>query len=158
MIVSSGNVERYAYLAAHMRDEDWAKFQAVLPFTERSEFADYLERLAPHAFIENIYSVEPEKPIAYLAIIQQHTRLASTMMFTTDAVGAIIRPMIRHFRANVVKSCIDFGLRRVEATTAKDYRQSRRLIEAMGFHAETELPLYGKGGETFIQYARTEEG
>lgn len=49
------------------------------------------------------------------------------------------------------------GYRRIDTMVMKGWRRAERFIEAMGFTAQCDLPLWGPNGETYVLYARLKE-
>jgi len=79
--------------------------------------------------------------------------VAGALFFGTDELGALLRPLTRWIRRALIPRAQSRGLHRVEVQALESWRSSCRWIESLGAVREATLPLYGKAGETFVQFA-----
>lgn len=79
--------------------------------------------------------------------------VAGASFFGTDELGLHIKPVTRWIRRTLIPRAQACGLHRVETQALESWRSNCRWIESLGATREAVLPLYGKDGETFVQFA-----
>lgn len=76
-------------------------------------------------------------------------------MWTVYAMGTEAFPavtMTKFALRVMVPALMESGARRAECASIATHTVAHRWLEGLGAHRESEMPNYGKGGETFYRY------
>lgn len=141
-----------AYVAARMRDRDAEEFLAVSPASSRAELVSGLiDRYgdAPDAFCAYIDDV----PVAVGAMVEHRPNVVTLMFFATERLTEIGMALTRWITQRLFPQYRARGVHRIECASIDGYAEVHRWVELLGLRREAVMPKYGKGGETFIQFA-----
>jgi hypothetical protein len=144
-------------VAMAMRARDREEFMAVSNHTRHSELvADLVKRFGGHpdviaAFWENA------DPVVIGGLIRHRPNVASLLLFATDDFHHIGAELTRFIKQRLFPGYIAQGVHRIEAASIDGYDEVHRWIEVLGLTREAAMRGYGRGGETFIQFAWVKE-
>lgn len=152
MRVEETTPENVRFVAERMRDSDFREFSAVSHAKTRQQLADVMV---------DIYGDHPGgmcayaggEPAAIGALVEGRPNVMTLMFFATEAMADIAVPLTRFIRNSVFPRYRDEGVHRIECISIDGYEEAHRWIEILGLKLEAEFPGYGKGGETFLQFA-----
>lgn len=149
-----GDVRQVAEL---MRERDVAEFLAV-SHTETK--ADLIEALvdryggAPDA----ICAYDGHVPIAVGAMVRARPNVVTLAFFATDRFPEIALELTKFIRNRLFAQYRADGVHRIECISAESYEDAHRWIGLLGLEREAVMPKYGKGGETYVQFAWVADG
>jgi len=140
-------------VALQMRERDFAEFSAVTPVETREALADLLAARyggRPDVLCASI----DDGPVCIGGTIESRPNVMTLLFFATDKFPDIAIPITRFIR-RLFSGYEKAGVHRIEAVSLDDYAQMHRWLRSLGLQDETgPMRNYGKGGETFIQFAR----
>ena len=142
------------HVAELMRTQDVTEFLAVSPAGIETQ-ADLVEALV------NRYGGAPDAigvylgvvPVAIGAMVQHRPNVATLMFFATDDFPQVAAALTRFIVQRLFPQYRAGGVHRIECVSNAEYTQAHRWIGALGLKREAVLPGYGRGMETFIQFA-----
>lgn len=91
-----------------------------------------------------------ERPVAALGAAELWPHVWSVWMFATPAWPRVARATTRWCRSVLKPSLLGAGGVRAQCYVIAWYAPAQRWLEHLGFRVETELPLWGRNGETFL--------
>lgn len=139
-------------VALHMRDSDLREFRATSFLDSREDIADWLvARYGEHEIC--IMASDETGPVAIGAMIESRPNVVSLLFFATERFPVIATPLTRFIRQRLFKGAKKAGCHRIECVSIDGHTAAHRWIEALGLSHQFAMPGYGKGGETFHQFA-----
>lgn len=141
-----------AYVAVRMRGRDAEEFMAVSRAETRPELvAGLIDRYgdAPDAFCAYL----GETPVAVGAMVEHRPNVVTLMFFATDRLPEIGLSLTRWITQRLFPQYRARGVHRIECASIDGYAEVHRWVELLGLKREAVMPKYGKGGETFVQFA-----
>lgn len=140
------------YVADRMRAGDIREF---LPLTHVETAADLAELMV------KLYSDHPDGlsfhdetgPIGIGAMVMGRPNVVTMLFFATDRFPRIAYPLARFTKKNLFPRYREAGVHRIEAVSIDGYHEAHRWIRLVGMSHEAALRGYGKGGETYHQFA-----
>lgn len=141
-----------AYVAARMRERDATEFLAVSRVDTRAELVNGLiDRYggAPDAFCAYL----DDTPVAVGAMVEHRPNVVTLMFFATDRLPEIGLALTRWITRQLFPQYRARGVHRIECASIDGYEEVHRWVEALGLRREAVMPKYGKGGETYVQFA-----
>lgn len=144
--------EDVAYVASRMRARDVAEFMAVSRAETHEELAHGLvDRYgaAPDTFCAYL----DNEPVAVGAMVEHRPNVITLMFFASDRLPAIGPALTRWIRQRLFPRYKARGVHRIECASMDGYEDAHRWIEVLGLRREAVVPCYGRGGETFVQFA-----
>lgn len=144
--------EDVAYVAARMRGRDAAEFMAVSKAATRADLASGLvDRYggAPDAFCAYLDG----KPVAVGAMVEHRPNVVTLMFFATDRLPTIGLALTRWITQRLFPRYKARGVHRIECASMDGYEEVHRWVELLGLKREAVMLGYGRGGETFVQFA-----
>lgn len=155
IVIRPPSVADIDHVCRRLRALDRAEIFALL----YGDTADALiEHLVLHAsgFLEFhavAPSAAPHRACGLVGLYPLRPHVAGASFFGTDELGHHIKPVTRWIRRTLIPRAQACGLHRVETQALESWRANCRWLEALGATREAVLPLYGKDGETFVQFA-----
>lgn len=149
--------ETVAYVAARMRDRDAEEFLAVSRAETRAELvAGLIDRYgdAPDAYV--VYS--GATPVAVGAMVEHRPNVVTLMFFATERLPEVGLALTKFITQRLFPRYRARGVHRIECASIAGYAAVHRWIRALGLKQEAVMPGYGKGGETFLQFAWVADG
>lgn len=141
-------------VARSMRARDREEFIAVSSFTTHDQMVEALvDRYAGHPDV--IVAGLPDDPIVIGGLIQHRPNVATLLCFATDRFPEIGADLTRFIKQRLFPGYIAKGVHRIECTSLDGYEEVHRWIEALGLKREAVMPKFGRGGETYVQFAWT---
>jgi hypothetical protein len=130
---------------------------------EELEASGYADRFDAYAAWHQIEMTEGQsygalflwrgRPAAALLFVALNSSTLSAGLLATDdwphVARSVYRWGVREFRPML----LELGFRRAECRTIAGHEDAIHLLERLGFTLECRCPLYGVGGQTFLQYA-----
>lgn len=152
MKVDVPSPDRVAHVVANLRQSDVDEFLALSAATDRAALADilvekYSEHPAGYCFLDG------DEPVGVGAMIEARPNVITLMFFGTEKFAGIANPLAKFTRQRLFPRYRDAGAHRIECVSIEGYAQMHRWIRTVGLSQEAVMPGYGKGGETFIQFA-----
>lgn len=138
-------------VAVQMRAKDAEEFLAV----SHGNFGDLVERLvarygdAPDAFV----FFDGDEPVAIGAMVEHRPNVVTLCFFATDAFKRIAFDVAKFARQRLFPGYKARGVHRIECVSIAGYADAHRWIEMLGLRQEAVMPRYGRGGETYHQFA-----
>lgn len=145
--------ETVRLVAERMREGDALEFLAVSPAEDREGLVEALvERYggAPDAF--GFYD-EDRTPIAIGAMVQHRPNVVTLAFFATDEFPRIAADVAKFARRSLFPAYRARGVHRIECISIEGYEDAHRWIGMLGLVKEAVMPGYGRGGETYLQFA-----
>ena len=141
-----------AYVAARMRERDAEEFLAVSRAETKAELvAGLIDRYgeAPDTFCAYL----GETPVAVGAMVEHRPNVVTLMFFATDRLPEIGLALTKFITQRLFPRYRARGVHRIECASIDGYAEVHRWVELLGLKREAVMPKYGKGGETYIQFA-----
>lgn len=135
-----------------MRDRDFREFSATSHATTREELAEVMvARYGGRAdvlcgFCEGV-------PTTIGAAVEVWPGVISVLFFATDDFPRISIGLTCFLKRELVPSFLEAGVRRIQAISIEGHEDAHRWLQVLGLEKEAVFPCFGKGGETFIQFA-----
>lgn len=159
MRLAPATLRQVRFVAERMRSRDVAEF---LPLSHAATadalVEDVVERFGEHPDV--LCALDAGYlPTAIGGLIQNRPGVVSLLFFATDSFPSIAPALTRAILTEVFPRARRRGVHRIECVSIEDYRDAHRWIEVLGLTQSAE-PLigYGKGGETYLQFAWTAAG
>ena len=83
--------------------------------------------------------------------------VASLGLMATDRFPEVSLPFTRYLRDGLFVALRANGIHRIECVTMADFTGAHRWLRMLGLEKEADMPRFGKGGETFSQFAWVEK-
>lgn len=93
------------------------------------------------------------EPVAVGAVVEQRANVGTLLFLATDRFPEIALPLTRFIRQRLFPSMRAAGVHRLECVSIAGHTAAHRWVKALGLTQEAVMPGYGRGGETFIQFA-----
>lgn len=153
MKVNEPTQETTRWVAERMRAKDIEEFLAVSFASDPQQLAEMLvERYAdhPHGFCFH----DDREPVAVGAMVEARPNVITLMFFATDRFADLALPIARFTTRILFPKYQAAGVHRIEAIAIDGYEHAHRWIELLGLKREGgPMRGFGKGGETFHQFA-----
>jgi hypothetical protein len=140
------------HISANLRARDVAELAMLRWDMDRLEIAAGLYEAWSRCLRAQVAFADGE-PCAVLMLAWRTPAVLEAALLATDRWRGIVGPVLRCCRQDYVPAARAAGARRIECRTWAGHRDARGFLEAVGAAVECELPGYGRGGETFVQYA-----
>lgn len=144
--------EAVAYIAANMRASDLREIEATN--WSMDGFADRVMLAREFAF----FASHRGRPAAVIGALPMWPRVWSVFAFGTDDFGACGLRLTKFARRFIIPAIWNAGGHRMECASIEGHDEAHRWLEALGFHRESEMHSYGRGGETFYRYVMVRAG
>jgi hypothetical protein len=152
MRIDGPSPDHVGFVLNNIRQSDVKEFLAVSFASNSEQLArDLLPKYCEHSGV--ICASDDVGPVAVGAMIEARPNVITLMFFATDRFPLIALPLTKFIRQRLFPRYRKVGVHRIECVSIAGYDEAHRWIEALGLTKEAELPGYGKGGETFIQFA-----
>lgn len=156
-----GDAERWRpkvrHVLSNLRALDRAEALMLMDSADPAHVAEHvLGGRSEHALLALLaHKDAPEQPLALFGIIRRSPNVGEAHLVTTQDFPRIAISFARFVRHIVMPRAVIAGYHRVEVRVWDGYPAACRLIELLGASLECVVPMVGKGGETFRQYAWT---
>lgn len=152
MRVERPHHEFVEHVARNLRDGDVREFLPLSFANDKDELASvvtaaYADHPAGFAFLEG------DEPIGIGAMVEARPNVCTLMFFATDSFPRIAIPLAKFTRNRLFPRYRENGVHRIECVSIDGYDEAHRWIEMVGLSREAVLPGYGRGGETYHQFA-----
>ena len=139
-------------VALRMRDEDVREFMALSHAATSAGMAGtVVDRFDGHPGLIGAYI--GDKAVAIGAMVEARPNVVTLMFFATDDFASIVWPLTKFIRQRLFKHYRERGVHRIECVSIEGYDRAHRWIETLGLSHEADMPGFGRGGETFKQFA-----
>lgn len=158
MRLAAATPRQVRFVAERMRARDVAEFLPLSYATTADGLVDELvERFGEHP--EVLCALDAGYlPAAIGGLIQNRPGVASLLFFATDSFPSIAAALTRAIRNDIFPRYRARGIHRIDCVSIEDYDDAHRWIEVLGLDRGEPLRGYGKGGETYLQFAWTAAG
>ena len=151
--IESPTVVAVDYVFDNMREGNRREF-AALSWDDQPPC--YLRDI-PIDHPEHFVVVGREMPIAVLGGVEAQPKVWGVMMFATDDVRRIGFSLAKISRDAIIPQMFHLGANRLQCTSPGWFTDAHRWLEFLGFRKESEMPAYGKDGETFFVFSLTRD-
>lgn len=144
--------EDVRFVAANMRAKDVSEFLALTHAPDRRALEEsLLDRYGGHPLM--VVAKADDVPVAVGGGVELRPNVATLVMFATDRFPDVALGLTRFVARNLFVRYRGAGVHRIEAVSMDGHIAAHRWIRTLGLHREAVLPGYGRGGETFHQFA-----
>ena len=142
-------------VALFMRDRDYEEFVSATWAESREELAKSLSKTYGNRQDVYVAWSETGEPMAVGGMIELRPNVVTLLFFCTDATRKIFVPITQLFRDKLLPAVEAAGAHRVECVTLGENHKMRAWLERLGLQQEAEHPGFGRNGQTYFTYART---
>lgn len=139
-------------VAHRMRDRDVVEFLATSSEPDRTALAMSLSRRYGMSD-ELIVACDDQEPVAIGGLIQHRPNVVTLLFFATDGFPRIALPLTRFITRRLFPEVKAAGAHRIECVSHAGHTDAHRWIRLLGLEQEAEFKGFGRGGETFLQFA-----
>lgn len=143
------------HVCRNLRSFDEEEALAVMGGGSVDQLAAYFIGCAMSASEFVIVSTDWEEPIALVSVLPSWPGLGAAQMVATDRFDEIVMDLTRYIRRELIPRLLAGGMRRVEARAMQKAELNCRWLKALGASVEGECPMFGKDGQTYVQFAWT---
>ena len=145
------------HVATLMRERDVTEFLAVAHVETK---ADLIEALVARygGSHDAICAYVDKVPIAVGAMVRARPNVVTLAFFATDRFPEVALELTKFIRNRLFPQYRADGVHRIECISIEGYADAHRWIGLLGLEQEAVMPKYGKGGETYLQFAWVEDG
>jgi hypothetical protein len=153
MMIDAPSRAHVLHVVTNMRQSDVDEFIALSPAQDR--------RVLSHLLLEQYqehpegfcFSADDGEPVGVGAMVQARPNVVTLMFFATEKFTMIAGPLARFTKQRLFPRYRDAGVHRIECVSIAGYAPMHRWIQMVGLQEEAVMKGYGKGGETFHQFA-----
>ncbi|MCY0148308.1 hypothetical protein OEG84_11450 [Hoeflea sp. G2-23] len=140
------------YVADRMRDDDVREFMSV-SFAERKIdlVDDIVRRFGLHPGAIGFYL--DDEPVGIGGLIEGRPHVGTLLFFATDKFASVALGIAKFTRQRLFPRYREAGMHRIEAISIDGHASAHRWIKMIGLKHEAALRGFGKGGETYHQFA-----
>jgi len=150
--IESATAAEVFAVASRMRDKDVTEFLATSRAANKAELVEALvQRFGDRGEVMCAYA--GTTPVAIGALIEHRPNVASLLFFATDLFPLVAFPLTRWIRRELFPRHKAVGIHRIECVSIDGHDAAHRWIDMLGLKHEATLRGFGKGGETFQQFA-----
>lgn len=135
------------WIAAHMRDADWAEISCQIPANANRTYAASMCLYGSEEMYWTAW--KGDLPVAAFGFTQTHPTLLSAWAFGTDGMTRAMPAISRHCVEFALPLIIARGFLRAEVRVMRDHKQSYRWLRMMGAKEDCVMQDYGRNGEAF---------
>ena len=152
MIVDEPSARHVRYVAERMRAQDVEEFLALSFASNKAELADTMvEKYAANT--QAFCFSEGAEPVAVGAMVEARPNVITLMFFATDSFPRLALRIARFTKHRLFPSYRKAGVHRIECVSIAGYDHAHKWIRLCGMKEEGAFRGFGKGGETFHQFA-----
>lgn len=152
MRVGAADREFVEHVARHMRPGDVREFLPLTHAATPAELADLMVQL--YSDHDAGYSFHDDQgPVGIGAMVEGRPNVVTLLFFATERFAGIALPVARFTKQRLFPTYRRDGVHRIEAVSIDGYDEAHRWIKLVGMKHEAALHGYGKGGETYHQFA-----
>jgi hypothetical protein len=153
MMTEAATVAAVREVAENMRPRDREEFMAVSPFETHGQLVDaVVERYALHQDAY-VFRTDDGRPVGVAGMIRHRPNVITLLFFATEQLAEIGSDLTRFVRKVLFPKYRELGVHRIECASIEGYAETHRWLEVLGLQQEAVMPGYGRGGETYIQFA-----
>ena len=139
-------------VALAMRERDFAEMSAVARVDVRKHLATQLS--ARYGNRPDILCGKVDgEPVCIGGTIEAWPNVMSLLFFATDDFPKIGLTITRFIKKELFPRYFEAGVHRIQAISLDGYVEVHDWLRSLGLEEEAVFPAYGKGGETFLQFA-----
>jgi hypothetical protein len=153
MKVVAATPEHVYAVASVMRQHDRQEFMAVSQFAKHHELVESLVKRFgghPDAIMGGL---DDGTPLCVGGLIQHRPHVATLLFFATDGFDQIGRDFTRFVKQRLFPGYVAKGVHRIECSSIEGYEEAHQWIVFLGLKREAEMRKFGRGGETYLQFA-----
>lgn len=152
MRIDAATAADLRFVAENMRESDEREFLALNKTDSRADLvAALIQRFAGEKLIAA--KDDTFRPIAIGDVVENRPNVGTLLFFATNRFPEIARPLTRFIRQRLFPIYRQNGLHRIECWAAGDRPDVHRWLGALGLEHEATVYGFGKGGETYEQFA-----
>ena len=152
MRIEGPTPEHVSHVAGNLRRSDAAEFLAVSSAATTEELAAML--VQRYSDDDHVYCFSKgATPVAVGAMVEGRPNVITIMFFATEMFPAIAFELARFCKRRLFPFYRRRGVHRIECIAIDGNDENRRWIEMLGMKHEATLRGFGRGGETFHQFA-----
>jgi hypothetical protein len=139
-------------VALAMRDQDFTEFSATSDVTDRQTLAHNLA-VRYGGRDDVLVGCADGEPVCIGGTIEAWPGVVTLLFFATPGFSRIGRGITRWIKRELFPRYIDSGVHRIQAVSHGDHRPAHAWLRSLGLTEEARFVKFGKGGETFVQFA-----
>lgn len=152
MTIGKADEADVLFVAQNMRASDSREFLAVSQLPDAQALAvDLALRYGQNA--ATICVRDKTGPVAIGAGVEGRPNVITLMFFATDQFPFVAMATTRFIRQQLFPRYREAGVHRIECLSIDGNTDAQRWIETLGLKHEATLKGFGRGKETFHQYA-----
>lgn len=138
------------YVADNMRDWDRREVFATRWDDNAAELVDMIMAGGEFGWVAG-----EDQPIAAFGAVPTWQGNWQVWMFATDRWPEVALGVTRFIKKVMIPALEEAGCHRAECRSMEGHEVAHRWLESLGADKESELPNYGRNGETFYLYRWT---
>lgn len=140
------------YVAERMRAKDVEEFLALSFARNKAELADAMvEKYGANT--QAFCFSDGAEPVAVGAMVEARPNVITLMFFATDNFPRLALRIARFTKHRLFPNYRQAGVHRIECVSIAGYEHAHKWIRLCGMKEEGAFRGFGKGGETFHQFA-----
>lgn len=137
----------------NMRDQDFVEFCATSDVDSRPALADLL--VGRYGERDDVMcGFADDVPTCIGGTIEAWSGVISLLFFATNDFPRIGRGITRWIKRDLFPRYFDAGIHRIQAISHGDHGDAHAWLQTLGLKQEAVFPAFGRGSETFIQFAQ----
>lgn len=153
MTIKPASVSDIRQVASNMRERDLEEFSATTYANTREELAELLAARYGAAG-DVLCGYYAGKPTCIGGTYELWPNVITLLFYATDDFPKIGLGVSRFIKKNLFPRFFALGVNRIQAVSHAEHAEAHRWLKVLGLEKEAEFPKYGKGGETFYQFAK----
>lgn len=143
-----------ALVAQAMRQRDRDEFMPLTHFERHEQLAKSLvTRFGGHPDVFTVF--DDPGPVAVGGMLLHRPNVATLLFFATDDFkGRVASDFTRFVKQRLFPAYEARGVHRIECQSLDGYEEVHRWLEVLGLEREAVMPAFGRGGETYLQFAK----
>ena len=136
------------FVADRMRECDRREIFATRWNDDPAELAGTILALGEFGWVAGT-----DLPIAAFGAIPAWNGVWQVWMFATDDWPQVSLGVTKFIKRVMIPALRDIGAHRAECRSIEGHVTAHRWLECLGAHKESEIPNFGRNGETFYLYS-----
>lgn len=137
------------YVLRFARERDRAEIEATVGFKAA---LDLCHAWSDQAVLLRMFEHHGH-PAAFIAAHERNCSTVELSLVATDHWPHVALSVAKCARRDVMPALLAKGYRRAECRAIDGHPEAQAFLEFLGFTLECRCPEFGRGGETFLQYA-----
>lgn len=154
VVIKKATLRDLSYIAANMCQEDKDEIYSQLA----DESPEYVALVADQTSPEWKYCAWLDgNPVLAFGLAPVHPTMCIAWAWGTKRKVRAFPEATRFMLETVKKQAIAGGIKRIQADSAEAHTNAHRWLKRLGAKVESEMPFFGKNGETFLKFVWIKE-